>query len=140
MPSLCSPPADRSSVTPKATYINRRDFLNAVVREKKKFESALDDAVAQGLNAAVNMLMASVEHLITVRQGLRDFTPDRDNDFDLMPTRACSEVIRTLTQHCDMLRGSTDKQILEVFNQEVGIRLHGCAGRQLECSRLTRVR
>lgn len=96
------------------------------MREKKKFESALDDAVAQGLNAAVNILMVSVEHLITTRQGLRDFTPDRDDDFDLTPTRACVEAIETLKQHCDMLRGSTDKQILEVFNQEVGIRLHGC--------------
>lgn len=110
----------------QAAYIDRRDFLNAVVREKKKFESALDDAVAQGLNAAVNILMVSVEHLITTRQGLRDFTPDRDDDFDLTPTRACVEAIETLKQHCDMLRGSTDKQILEVFNQEVGIRLHGC--------------
>lgn len=110
----------------QAAYIDRRDFLNAVVREKKKFEAALDDAVAQGLNAAVNILMVSVEHLITTRQGLRDFTPDRDDDFDLTPTRACVEAIETLKQHCDMLRGSTDKQILEVFNQEVGIRLHGC--------------
>lgn len=69
--------------------------------------------------------MASVEHLIATRQGLRDFTPDRDDDFDLAPTRACTAAIETLKQHCDMLRGSTDKQILEVFNQEVGIRLHG---------------
>ncbi|GAA5994915.1 hypothetical protein JCM11641_005976, partial [Rhodosporidiobolus odoratus] len=40
-----------------AVYIDKKDFLNTVVREKKKFESALDDAVAQGLNAAVNILM-----------------------------------------------------------------------------------
>ncbi|BGP16438.1 hypothetical protein JCM10213_004006 [Rhodosporidiobolus nylandii] len=106
-------------------YIDKKDFLNTVVREKKKFESALDDAVAQGLNAAVNILMTQVEHIITTRQGPRDFTPDADVDFDLTPTTACAEVVEVLRRHCDMLKGSADKHIIEVFNQEVGIRLHG---------------
>ncbi|KPV74787.1 uncharacterized protein RHOBADRAFT_27218 [Rhodotorula graminis WP1] len=108
-----------------AAYIDRRDFLNVVVREKKRFEASLDDAVAQGLNAAVNILMSQVEHLVTSRQGLRDFTPDDGDDFDLSPTRACRDAVAVLRQHCDMLKGSTDKHILEVFNQEVGIRLFG---------------
>ncbi|BGO99805.1 Recyclin-1 [Rhodotorula toruloides] len=106
-------------------YIDKRDFLNVVVREKKKFETSLDDAVAQGLNAAVNILMGQVEHVITSRQGIRDYTPDESEDLDLQPTRACKDAIQVLSKHCDMLKGSTDKQILEVFNQEVGIRLHG---------------
>ncbi|BGP48295.1 F-box protein: endocytic membrane traffic, recycling ReCYcling 1 [Rhodotorula kratochvilovae] len=108
-----------------AAYIDRRDFLNVVVREKKRFEASLDDAVAQGLNAAVNILMTQVEHLVTTRQGLRDYTPDEGDDFDLTPTRACNDAVAVLRQHCDMLKGSTDKHILEVFNQEVGIRLFG---------------
>ncbi|GAA5989549.1 hypothetical protein JCM11641_004593 [Rhodosporidiobolus odoratus] len=108
-----------------AVYIDKKDFLNTVVREKKKFESALDDAVAQGLNAAVNILMTQVEHIITTRQGLRDFSPEADDDFDLQPTRACEDVVEVMRRHCDMLKGSADKQIIEVFNQEVGIRLHG---------------
>ncbi|GAA5820686.1 hypothetical protein JCM3770_001451, partial [Rhodotorula araucariae] len=108
-----------------AAYIDRRDFLNVVVREKKRFEASLDDAVAQGLNAAVNILMSQVEHLVTTRQGLRDYTPDEGDDFDLSPTRACADAVAVLRQHCDMLKGSTDKHILEVFNQEVGIRLFG---------------
>ncbi|GAA5886084.1 hypothetical protein JCM6882_004258 [Rhodosporidiobolus microsporus] len=107
-------------------YIDKKDFLNTVVREKKKFESSLDDAVAQGLNAAVNILMSQVEHLITTRQGPRDFAPAAgDDDFDLTPTKACRDVVEVIAKHCDMLKGSADKQIIEVFNQEVGIRLHG---------------
>ncbi|GAA5842273.1 hypothetical protein JCM11251_006768 [Rhodosporidiobolus azoricus] len=107
-------------------YIDKKDFLNTVVREKKKFESSLDDAVAQGLNAAVNILMSQVEHLITTRQGPRDFAPAAgDDDFDLTPTKACRDVVEVISKHCDMLKGSADKQIIEVFNQEVGIRLHG---------------
>ncbi|GAA5865734.1 hypothetical protein JCM1840_003237 [Sporobolomyces johnsonii] len=108
-----------------AGYIDKKDFLNTVVREKKKFESSLDDAVAQGLNAAVNILMDHVEHVVTSQQGARDFAPDESADLDLRPTKACRDVIETLRKHCDMLKGSTDKQILEVFTQEVGIRLHG---------------
>ncbi|GAA5850515.1 hypothetical protein JCM8547_001899 [Rhodosporidiobolus lusitaniae] len=109
-----------------AVYIDKKDFLNTVVREKKKFESSLDDAVAQGLNAAVNILMTQVEHLVTTRQGARDFCPaEGDDDFDLMPTKACKDVVEVLRSHTEMLRGSADKQIIEVFNQEVGIRLHG---------------
>ncbi|KDE09280.1 hypothetical protein MVLG_00598 [Microbotryum lychnidis-dioicae p1A1 Lamole] len=106
-------------------YIDRRDFLNVVIREKKKFESSLDDAVAQGLNAGVNILMHQVEHIITTQQSRSDYCPPGQAEMELNSTRACANAIETLTTHCDMLRGSTDKQILEVFHQEVGIRLHG---------------
>ncbi|QRW25649.1 exocyst complex component Sec10 [Rhizoctonia solani] len=40
-----------------APFIDKTDFLNAVVREKKRFENALDDAVAGGLNAGTEVLM-----------------------------------------------------------------------------------
>ncbi|KAI5480581.1 f-box protein pof6 [Pseudohyphozyma bogoriensis] len=108
-----------------ASYIDKKDFLNAVVREKKRFETSLDDAVAQGLNAGVNILMNQVEHVIFTHQGLRDFSPPEGADLDLQPTLACTEAIDVLKTHCAMLKGSTDKQILEVFHSEVGIRLHG---------------
>lgn len=100
--------------------------VNTVVREKKRFEMSLDDAVAQGLNAGVNILMRQVEHIITTHQDPADYCPAEGADMDLRPTRACREAIETLETHCNMLKGSTDKQILEVFHQEVGIRLHGC--------------
>ena len=116
-----------SSSPRQAGYIDKRDFLNTVVREKKKFESSLDDAVAQGLNAAVNILMSHVDYLLTTGQGPTDFCPDDNADLDLRPTKTAREVVDNLKRHCDMLKGSTDKHILEVFNQEVGIRLHGFA-------------
>ncbi|GAA5893611.1 Rcy1p [Sporobolomyces salmoneus] len=108
-----------------ANYIDKKDFLNTVVREKKKFESSLDDAVAQGLNAAVNILMTHIDWVLTSSQGPTDFCPDENVDLDLKPTKTAKEVVGNLKRHCDMLKGSTDKHILEVFNQEVGIRLHG---------------
>lgn len=43
-----------------AQYVDKTDFLNAVMREKKRFESVLDDAVAAGLNAGIEVLMNQV--------------------------------------------------------------------------------
>lgn len=44
----------------KVPHIDKNDFLNAVVREKKKFENSLDDSVAGGLNAGTEVLMNQV--------------------------------------------------------------------------------
>ena len=43
-----------------AQYVDKTDFLNAVMREKKRFEAVLDDAVAAGLNAGIEVLMNQV--------------------------------------------------------------------------------
>ncbi|KAG5650731.1 hypothetical protein H0H81_011231 [Sphagnurus paluster] len=105
-----------------AHHIDRTDFLNAVVREKKRFENALDDSVAGGLNAGTEVLMSQVEHIIMTFTGPREYYPE-DGPLDLGPTRGCAEAIKCLEMHCRLLKGSTSKEVLEVFYQEVGIRL-----------------
>ena len=47
-------------LTAQTQYVDRTDFLNSVMREKKRFESILDDAVASGLNAGIEVLMNQV--------------------------------------------------------------------------------
>lgn len=44
----------------QARHIDRTDFLNGAVREKKRFENALDESVASGLNAGTQVLMNQV--------------------------------------------------------------------------------
>lgn len=108
-----------------SAHIDRTDFLNGVVREKKRFEGALDESVASGLNAGVDLLMSQAEHIVTTRQVPRDFYPEENVDMDLgNPTKACAECCECLRTHCRMLIGSTDKNVLEVFYEEVGMRLH----------------
>jgi recyclin-1 len=104
-------------------YVDKTDFLNAVMREKKRFEAVLDDAVAAGLNAGIEVLMNQVEHIIQVKTGPREYYPDESKPMELGPTEGCREAIACLETHCDLLRGSTQKEVLEVFYQEVGIRL-----------------
>lgn len=56
-------PYSKTPSDPRATqapHIDRTDFLNGVVREKKRFENTLDDAVAGGLNAGTDVLMNQV--------------------------------------------------------------------------------
>ncbi|KAI1790025.1 exocyst complex component Sec10-like protein [Ganoderma leucocontextum] len=106
-----------------APHIDRTDFLNAVVREKKHFEDVLDDSVAAGLNAATDALMNQVEHIIQKLTKPREYYPAEDGQLDLGPTEGCREAIKCLQMHCQLLKGSTSKEVLEVFYQEVGIRL-----------------
>ncbi|KAJ6620768.1 exocyst complex component Sec10-like protein [Mycena sp. CBHHK59/15] len=106
-----------------APHIDRTDFLNAVVREKKRFENALDDSVAAGLNAGTQVLMNQVEHIILTFTQPREYYPPEDTPLDLGPTKGCTEAIKCLEMHCKLLKGSTSKEVLEVFYQEVGIRL-----------------
>ena len=53
-----------SLLSAQAPHIDKTDFLNAVVREKKRFENSLDDSVAAGLNAGTEVLMNQVGWLV----------------------------------------------------------------------------
>ena len=50
----------------QAPHIDKTDFLNVVVREKKRFENTLDDSVAAGLNAGTEVLMNQVRKIKTL--------------------------------------------------------------------------
>ncbi|OCF61386.1 recyclin-1 [Kwoniella mangroviensis CBS 10435] len=113
-------------------YVDKTDFLNAVMREKKRFESVLDDAVAAGLNAGIEVLMNQVEHIIITKTGPREYYPVEGTPLELGPTKGCQEAIKCLEMHCNLLRGSTSKEVLEVFYQEVGIRLQAILQRHLK--------
>lgn len=117
------------------------------MREKKRFENALDESVAGGLNAGTEVLMKEVrvfnytttvlfswmlnsllqvEHIILTRTKPREYYPPEDAPLDLGPTKGCTDAIKCLEVHCKLLKGSTSREVLEVFYQEVGLRLIAC--------------
>lgn len=106
------------------SYLDQTDFLNGVMREKKRFENALDESVAKGLNAGTEVLMAQVEHVLWTRTTGREYCPPEGTDFDLGPTKGCKDAIECLEVHCRVVRGSAGREVLEVFYAEVGMRLH----------------
>ena len=114
------------STNNQAPHIDKTDFLNTVVREKKRFEDVLDDSVAGGLNSGTDALMNQVEHIITKLTAPREYYPPEDQPLELGPTKGCTEAIKCLQMHCQLLKGSTSKEVLEVFYQEIGIRLIAC--------------
>jgi recyclin-1 len=113
---------------------DRDDFLNQAVKEKKRFEQMLDERVAAGLNKGIDVLMDEVEYICATTQQPADFNPapppnssgsnsSAIPNIDPTPTPTAHQVIATISGHTSMLLGSTDKTTLDVFLQEVGLRL-----------------
>jgi recyclin-1 len=118
------------------------DFLNPVVREKKRFENLLDDSVAKGLNAGIEVLMNQVstsefclgwlaqklfqvDHIITALTPPRTYYPPEEAPLLLGPSKGCTEAIKCLEEHIRLLQGNVNREVLEVFEGEVGMRLIG---------------
>lgn len=115
-------------VAPKLS--DRDDFLSPAVKEKKRFEQMLDERVAAGLNKGIDVLMDEVEYICATTQLPTDFNPGGDKAgkgesqvIDLVPTETATRVVDLVSSHVGMLTGSADKNVLDVFNQEVGLRL-----------------
>lgn len=103
--------------------IDRDDFLDPAVKDKKKFEQMLDERVAAGLNKGIDVLMDEVEYICATTQKPTDFNPGRDAVVDIGPSQTAKQIVDMISGHTGMLVGSTDKNMLDVFNQEVGLRL-----------------
>ncbi|BFZ63451.1 F-box protein: endocytic membrane traffic, recycling ReCYcling 1 [Saitoella coloradoensis] len=117
--------------------VDRNDFLNPAVKEKKRFEQLIDERVAAGLSKGIDVLMNQVEYILHERQSRRDYNPlpasvTGERDPGLGPTRAAKEAVECLTTHTKLLVGSTDKSVLDVFFQEVGVRLFGSLCKHLK--------
>lgn len=107
---------------------DKNDFLDPAVKAKKKWEQMLDERVAAGLNKGIDVLMDEVEYLCATLQQPTDYNPrpasDSNADItDIGPTKCALAIVDLVSTHTKMLIGSTDTQILDVFNQEVGLRL-----------------
>lgn len=64
-----------------------------------------------------------MEHIILKLTKLREYYLPEDSPMELGPTEGCQEAIKYLQIHYQPQKGSTSKEVLEVFYQEVGIRL-----------------
>ncbi|KAF8975001.1 F-box protein: endocytic membrane traffic, recycling ReCYcling 1 [Entomortierella lignicola] len=112
-------------------HIDKMDFLNDANKEKKVFERLIDDGVAAGLDKSIEVLISQVEYILTTMQLPTDYNPDENTDIELQPTHACREAVTCLTTHTKMLIGCTDKHTLDVFFQELGLRLFNCLTKHL---------
>jgi recyclin-1 len=122
---------------------DRNDFLDPAVKAKKKFEQMLDERVAAGLNKGIDVLMDEVEFVCATTQLPTDYNPlpptnaSGAQDFDIGPTSTATSVVSIVESHTKMLTGSTDKNMLDVFNQEVGLRLFTAITKHLKRQRIS---
>jgi recyclin-1 len=122
---------------------DRNDFLDPAVKAKKKFEQMLDERVAAGLNKGIDVLMDEVEYVCATTQLPTDYNPipsanaNGAQDFDIGPTSTATSVVSIVESHTKMLTGSTDKNMLDVFNQEVGLRLFTSICKHLKRQRIS---
>ncbi|EEH16478.2 hypothetical protein PABG_06565 [Paracoccidioides brasiliensis Pb03] len=119
---------------------DRGDFLDSAVKEKKKFEQMLDERVAGGLSKGIDVLMEEVDYLLAAKQNAADFNPSADlsgqNAVDVGPSEAAKAIVDVVSSHTRMLVGSTDKSTLDVFNQEIGLRLFASLCKHLKMQRI----
>ncbi|OAX82913.1 hypothetical protein ACJ72_02738 [Emergomyces africanus] len=124
-----------------AKLTDRSDFLDPAVKEKKKFEQLLDERVAAGLNKGIDVLMEEVDYLLVTKQTATDFNPEVDllaqTTVDIGPSDAAKAVVDVILSHTRMLVGSTDKSTLEVFNQEIGLRLFASLCKHLKLQQIS---
>jgi len=125
-----------------ANLTDRDEFLSLAAKEKKRFESMLDERVAAGLNKGIDVLMDEVEYLCATTQDPGDFNPRAGAHgpaqvMDIGPSKTASKVVDVVSSHTNMLIGSTDKNVLDVFNQEVGVRLFTAICKHLKRQRIS---
>ncbi|KAL8685661.1 MAG: hypothetical protein Q9218_007624 [Villophora microphyllina] len=121
---------------------DRNDFLDPAVKEKKRFEQMLDERVAAGLNKGIEVLMAEVEFVCATTQKAADFNPEASGQasqdiMDIEPTETARKIVEIVSSHTRMLVGSTDKNMLDVFNQEVGLRTFTALCKHLKRQRIS---
>ena len=125
-----------------AKLTDRDDFMNPAAKEKKRFEQMLDERVAAGLNKGIEVLMTEVEYVLSTTQKPEDYNPGSLNGassdmIDVGPSVTAKQVVVILSSHTKMLVGSTEKNMLDVFNQEVGMRLFTALCKHLKRQRVS---
>lgn len=124
-------------------YVDRLSFISPANREKKKFEKMLDSYVANGMNRGIDVLMEQIDYILLMEQQGSDFNPTSQgtvnrssfistNTVDITPTPAASKVVSLLKTHVNLLAGSTEKSVIDVFQQEIAVRFFGSLSKHIK--------
>lgn len=58
-------------------------------------------------------------------------------DFDTAPTKTADRIVKTVASHTALLNGLADKNVLDVFNHEVGLRLFSSLCKHIKRQRIS---
>lgn len=107
----------------KKVVKHENSILNPSLQSKNKLEGLVDKFVADGLNVGIDLLMNEIEATYTTYLKEADYNPPSNSSmvFD-GPTEAATRAVKILEDNIDLLVGSADKSIVEVFQQEIAER------------------
>ncbi|KAM9938774.1 hypothetical protein OXX80_001727 [Metschnikowia pulcherrima] len=100
---------------------NENSVLNPSLQSKRKLEAMVDKYVADGLNVGIEVLFKEIESVFLSTLKDSDYNPPKGAIGD-GPTSAAQKVVSILEDNIDLLVGSAEKSIVEVFQQEVAER------------------
>ena len=85
----------------------------------------------------IQVLIEQVEYTFSTKQLPSDYCPPPAavtgySNTDLEPTPTAKSIVNCLRTHTKLLQGSTDKGVLDVFYQEVGLRFFGAICKQIK--------
>ena len=87
------------------------------------------------MDKSIQVLIETVEKILANELVPTDYCPKKPVN-DIRPTKACKMVIKTLNAHTKLLAGATEKQTLEVFFGEVGVRLFNAIVKSIKKSQV----
>lgn len=116
----------KEEIVHKQLVKNENSILNPSLQSKKKLEALVDKNVADGLNIGIEILVHQIE--ISFQEYLLDTdycpaegaTPLTMANFG--PTDAAQKATNILEENMDLLTGSADKSVVDVFQQEIAER------------------
>ena len=111
---------------PREETFRRRAWWFRCGRSKHGYRDTHEPGTSSMNKSTCRILKSAfwkVEHIITKLTKPREYYPPEGVPLELGPTQGCTEAIKCLRMHCQLLKGSTSKEVLEVFYQEIGIRL-----------------
>lgn len=103
--------------------IDPNDFGSPAVNAKRIFEQMLDDKVGEGLGRGIDVLIEQIDFILMTEQLGSDFDPLPGTLPELGPTQAAKDVVSLIQSHIDLIGPSIDQSLLDLFEQEVGMRL-----------------
>ncbi|EFP74822.2 uncharacterized protein PGTG_01415 [Puccinia graminis f. sp. tritici CRL 75-36-700-3] len=144
-----------------------QDFLSPIGREKRAFERAIDGWVAHGMSLTIDAIVMQLDLRLRTLQLPSDFCPPpnssssssscEDDDGlssssattttttrtttatekQTKPTPACTAVVDRLLAICNALQGRSDRQVLHVFYQELGLRIHALLCKHIKRTKIS---
>ncbi|CUM68280.1 uncharacterized protein PRCAT00006002001 [Priceomyces carsonii] len=116
---------------------NENSILNQSLQSKKKLEGLVDKYVADGLNIGIEVLVNEIENVYKMYSNEEDYNPPPGSTPTFGATEAAKHAVKILDDNIDVLVDSTDKYIVEVFQQEIAERFFQIVVKSLKKSTIS---